>query len=348
MKFVLSAAFALASGSVIAAEQISPPQESRLAETEEMVFAPPTLDQVKAARQETEAATNLEESDKKNVLSALDQAIRFLEESERINADTLKLTDKVKNAPARIKEIETQLNRKITPPDQIVDLAGALRMTNPELEQREREERTSLSSLRESLKNFQDQIEALKARPMQLQKESVEVMRRLGEVRKELKGDSTKPNETRLFFEARRTRLLAEHLMLKTQIQAFEQQLINQEILASLISAERDLVNFQITQAEARSQAWQAIAQERRQQEAIQKRMDAEIAKDLAPELPQIVKDQYEINISMGKDLEQLTDDEARAARELDQLQAGLKKLEEEFAQIRRAFRACHFRKRSD
>jgi hypothetical protein len=32
------------------------------------------------------------------------------------------MTEKVKTAPARIKEIESQLSRKITPPDQIMDV----------------------------------------------------------------------------------------------------------------------------------------------------------------------------------------------------------------------------------
>jgi hypothetical protein len=119
MKLALGLAITLTTSSIAICQQTSTFQESEVSVAEEIVFSPPALDQVKTVRQETEAATNLEESDKKNVLSALDQAIRFLEESERINADTLKLTEKVKNAPARIKEIETQLSHKITPPDQI-------------------------------------------------------------------------------------------------------------------------------------------------------------------------------------------------------------------------------------
>ena len=334
-KLALGSVFALVGWSVLAAQQIATSQETKASEAEEAVFAPPSLDQVKTARSEAETAIDLNEPDKKNVLSLLDQSIRFLEETERLIADTLKLAEKVKNAPARIEEIESQLSRDIAPPDQIIDVADAIRITNPKLEQREREERASLAALRESLKKIQDQIEALNARPVQLQKESTEAMRRLQEVRKELKADSSASNGTRMLTEASRTKLLAEHEMLKAQIQSLEQQLLNQKVLASLLEAERELANFEMSLSEARTQAWQAIAQQRRQEEATQTRMDAEVAKNLAPDLPPVVKEQYETNIKLGKDLEQLTDDEARAARQLDQRQSELKTLEEEFAQIR-------------
>lgn len=335
MRFVLGLAIALAGWPIAGAQQTPSLPESQTSETEEIVFSPPTLDQVKTARQEAEAAMDLNEPDKKSLLSLLDQGIRFLEETEHLTTDALKLTEKVKNAPARIQEIETQLSRNTPPPDQTNVTADASRMTNAELEQREREERASLATLRESLNNVQDQIEALKNRPLQVQKESTDAMRRLQEVRKALKTDSSVADESRLLVEARKTQLLAEHAMLKAKIQSFEQQLLNQKILASLLSAERDLANFEISRNEARAQAWQAIAQQRRQQEAIQTRMDAEVAKNLAPDLPPVVKDQYEINIKLGKDLEQLTTTEARTARILDQRQSELKTLEAEFAQIR-------------
>jgi len=204
-------------------------------------------------------------------------------------------------------------------------------MTNAELEQRKREERASLAAVQDALNNLQDQIEALKARPMQLQKGSTDAMRRLQEVRKELRADSP-PS---MLAEARRNALIAEHVLLKAQIQSIEHQLLNQGVFVSLLTAERDLANFEVSQRETRAQAWQAIARQRRQQEAIQARRDAEVAKNLASDLPPVVKEQYDANIKLGKDLEQLTTDGTQTAQKLDRLQSELKTLEEEFAQIR-------------
>jgi potassium efflux system protein len=63
--------------------------------------------------------------------------------------------------------------------------------------------------------------------------------------------------------------------------------------------------------------------------------MDAEDAKSLVPDLPPVIKEQYEFNIKLGEDLEQLTSDESRTTRKLDRLQSELNTMEEEFAQIR-------------
>jgi potassium efflux system protein len=334
-KVVLGAAIVLAGWSAVAAQQTSSSQETKASEVEETVFAPPTLDQLKTSRAEAEAAMDLSESDKKNLLNFLDQAIRLLGETERLDAETGKFNEKLTNAPARIKEIESQLSRKIPAPDQIIDLADASRMTNAELDHREREEKSSLAAVRESLKNLQDQIEALKARPMQLQKESTDAMRRLQEVRKELRADSPASDEPRMLAEARRTALIAEHVLLKAQIQSIEHQLLNQEVFVSLLTAERDLANFEMSQRKTQAQAWQAIAQKRRQREAIKARMDAEDAENLEPDLPPVIKEQYGFNIELGKDLEQLTSDESRTTQKFDRLQSELKTLEEEFAQIR-------------
>ena len=69
---------------------------------------------------------------------------------------------------------------------------------------------------------------------------------------------------------------------------------------------------------------------EQRQQEAIQARMDAEDAKSSVPDLPPVLKEQYGFNIELGKDLEQLTNDNARTVRDLNRLQSELKELGEE------------------
>ncbi len=102
-KIALGAAIVLAGWFTVAAQQTSSSQETKPSEVEETVFAPPTLDQLKTSRAEAEAATDLSESDKKNILSLLDQGIRLLGETERLDAETLKFNEKLTNGPARIK-----------------------------------------------------------------------------------------------------------------------------------------------------------------------------------------------------------------------------------------------------
>ena len=332
---VLSIAIALATWSGVTAQQVSSSQQIQPSETRITAGQTPKIDKLKALREEAEAAKDLSESDKTSVLGSLDRGIHLLEEAERLQTETQRFIKKIKNAPTRTKEIETKLRQKTPASDQIVDHQTASQMTNAELEQRVREEIAALAAARASLKNLQDQIVELQGRPMRLQKDSTDATQRLQEVRKELNADSSDPNEPIMLAEARRAVRLAEHAMLKAQINLNEQKLLNHEIFVSLLAAERDLANVEVSRREARAEALQAIAQQRRQEEASQARKDAEASINIAEDLPLVVREQYDLNIRFAKELEQLTIDETQAAQKLVELQSKLKALQEEFAQIR-------------
>jgi potassium efflux system protein len=113
-------------------------------------------------------------------------------------------------------------------------------------------------------------------------------------------------------------------------------------VLISLFTAEQDMANIEVSRLEAQAQTWENIAQQRRQQAAAQARKDAEDAKQLAPEMPQELKNQFDINIRLGQSLEQVTKDEAKSAEKLNQRQSALKALEEEFAQTRQRLQTAH------
>jgi hypothetical protein len=153
-KVVFGVVIALVVWSAVPAQQTSSAQQIQPPDSEETIGMTPKIDQLKALRAQAETAKDLSESDKKNVLGLLERGIGFLEEAQRLNAETQEFSEKIKKAPIRTKEIETRLKQKISAPDEIVDPANASRMTNVELEQREREEIASLAAARESLKNM--------------------------------------------------------------------------------------------------------------------------------------------------------------------------------------------------
>ncbi len=104
-KVALGTVIVLVGWSVVAAQQTSPSQETKSSEAEETVFPLPTLDQLKTSRAEAEAATDLSESDKKNILSLLDQGIRLLGETERLNTETQKFNQTIDNQIMMILQI---------------------------------------------------------------------------------------------------------------------------------------------------------------------------------------------------------------------------------------------------
>ena len=327
-KIALGIIIVLVGWSAVAAQQTLP------AQVMEGVGLPPKMDRLKALRTQAEAAKDLNESDKKNALNLLDQGIRSLTETERLNTETQQFIQKIKNAPTRIKEIENKLSQNVPAAESIVDPAKAARLTDTELEQLEREEKASLAAARASLNNLQDQIEALKDRPIQLQKESAGAMRRLQDVRQELKNGSA-ASQDGLLPQARQGALQAEYAMLNAQIHLYEQQLQNNEAFVSLLMAERDLANLEVARREARDQAWQAMAQQRQQNEASQVLAEAEASIISASDAPLVVREQYDFNIKLARDLEQLKLDEAQTAQTLEELQSELKSLEAEFASIK-------------
>lgn len=292
------------------------------------------IETFKSKRAEVETAKDLAEPARKEALDLLDRTIRFLEDAHRLTAEGEILTRQVASAPDRIKEIKDALGKKDPELDTGPELEAAPEMKTEALEQRVREEKAALATARTTLSSRRDQIEKLKTRPPQLQKEIADAKRRVEALQKELAGIHP-GGEFLVLDEARQSALIAERARHLASIRLNEQELLNYEGLISLMTAEWDLASFEAAWREAKAKAWQEAAQKRRQLEAIGARMDAEVAKKLATDLPKAVKEQYDTNITLGKELETVTAGEAQTSRELDRRQSELKLLERDFTQAR-------------
>ena len=110
----------------------------------------------------------------------------------------------------------------------------------------------------------------------------------------------------------------------------------SQDSLLSLMTAERDLASRDVAKRTAFIKTWQDQVQKRRQQEAFHAREAAEEAKIKAPDMPIVLKKEFDINIKIGEALERLIRDEAEVTKRIDHMQAQLKKLEEDYALSRK------------
>ena len=95
--------------------------------------------------------------------------------------------------------------------------------------------------------------------------------------------------------ESQQALLIAEQTKLQASIRFYEQALLNHDVLLSLLTAEFDLASYELTTLEAKTKAWEEFAQKGRQLEASSARMDAEVAKKAAPDLPKAIKEQNDI-----------------------------------------------------
>ena len=326
--------------SVVAAQQTPLAPVAQPPEVKEPAAVGLTVDTLKAMMAVAEASKDLSETDKKSVIGYLEAGIRLLEETDELNAEAQKITETVTAAPQRIKEIQAKLNVKDPAFSQADIEAAASQMTTAQIEQREREKRAALATARDTLKDWREQLEKLKNRPSQLQKEIAENKEKLAELADELKKQAP-PNEPQELFRAREAAFLAEQSRRSAKIRLFEKQLLNNDLLVSLMTAEQDLATLQLKRNESESKAWKSIAGKRRQQEAVKARVEAETAKVLTPDLPPAIQKQYDTNIELGKTLEKITQDDALTAGMLEQRQTELKMLEEEFSLARQRIQSA-------
>ena len=326
--------------SVVAAQQTPLTPVAQPPEVKEPAAVGLTVDTLKAMMAVAEASKDLSETDKKSVIGYLEAGIRLLEETDELNAEAQKITETITAAPQRIREIQAKLNVKDPAFSQADIEAAASQMTTAQIEQREREKRAALATARDTLNDWREQLEKLKNRPSQLQKEIAENKEKLAELADELKKQAP-PNEPQELFRAREAAFLAEQSMRSAKIRLFEKQLLNNDLLVSLMTAEQDLATLQLKRNESESKAWRSIAGKRRQQEAVKARVEAETAKVLTPDLPPAIQKQYDTNIELGKTLEKITQDDALTAGMLEQRQTELKMLEEEFSLARQRIQSA-------
>jgi len=337
---LLGAVLAVLPWRVVAAQQAPLTPVAQPPEVKEPAAVGLTVDTLKAMISGAEASKDLSETDKKSVVSVLETSIRHLEETDQLKADAQKVTETVTAAPQRIKEIQAKLNIKVSAFSEADIEAEASQMTTAQIEQREREQTAALATAGDTLKNWREQLEKLKNRPAQLQKEIAENNKKLAELADEMKKEAP-PDELQELSRAREAASLAEQSMRQAKIRLFETQLLNNDILVSLMTAEQDLATLQLQRIESESKAWGSIAGKRREQEAMKARMEAETAKVLTPDLPPAIQKQYDTNIEFGKTLEKATQDDVSTARLLEQRQSELKMLEEEFSLTRQRIQSA-------
>ena len=206
-------------------------------------------------------------------------------------------------------------------------------MEPSEVEQFFRQVEADLANAKLNLNKWEDQLKEQGGRPEQLQQDIARAQQRLIDIEKELTAVPS-ANESPMVTEVRRAALLAEQEMSQAEIKTHEQQLVNHDALMALITAERDLAAHKVARQETLLKIWQVRIQSIRELEAKKERVEAEQAKEVAVDLPPFMQKQFDMNIKLGKMLEDVTAEDAKIAEKLELNKNRLKLLEEEFALV--------------
>ena len=287
-----------------------------------------TLDKLRLKRSEVEASQNLDKASKDSTIKLLDQAIGYRELLDEFNGRSKALSRQIKTAPPRIKTIQSELAKPFLPPEAVEAMAAEKNAL--QLEHQVQQEQAQLAAAKDRLAGWNDQLNKQKDLLEHLPEKNAEAKARLKSVNEELQSQLP-AGDPALATESRRWLLRAKQLKLNAEIKVYEQQLNSHEILVSLLTAESDLATREIAGREALMKAWQAQAAERLQQEAAEVREEAEEAKDKTPESAAAVKTQYDINIELSTELEEVTRQVTAVTKNFESVTNHLQEIEDDF-----------------
>ena len=287
-----------------------------------------SLEKLRLKRSEVEASPNLEQESKDNAIRMLDRAIGFRELLDELNRQSEALSGQIKTAPQRIKAIQSELAQPPPPPEKVKALTAEKDAL--QLEQLVQREMAQLASARDRLAGWNDQLSKQNIFLEQLPKNTAAAKERLNLANQELQSPPP-ANDPTAITEARRLMLGAEQLKLSAEIQLYEQQLNGHELLVSLLTAEKDLAFRDVARREVLLKEWQAQEADKFQQEAAQAREETTEARDKTPESASAVKNEYDINIALSAQLEEVVRQENSVTKVLENVTNRRQEIEDEF-----------------
>jgi potassium efflux system protein len=287
-----------------------------------------TIENLKNRRSTIENRTDIDAAAKSSSLGYIDQAIAFLEMGSSTEKQAGELSQLIQAAPARLKSLLAELKRPLSPPDNIAERAR--QMDTPDIEQRLLKKEAELARAQNILQEWEDRLAAEKEFSGQAAAQLAGAKTRRKEVENELPGLANfTEKETVNHF--RKLSLEAERNKLNAEINLIELRQDRHNVIVELFSTERDVARKAVESRQQMVAVWQAEIQKRRQQEAEQAQEEARDAILQIPLLPKDIQDQFDINIQLSRELEDVAREEAALIEKQKQLQLRLKKLEEDY-----------------
>ncbi len=294
-----------------------------------------TIDELKARRATIEKMTDIDATLKADSLKYLDGAMADLKLAAGLNTQAQELTQLIKTAPGRLKVLRDELKKPLPALDKIKKQAQ--QMDTATLEQQRNQEEADLAKDKGKLQEWSDRLTVEKNTIGQVSEKMVMDARRLNEVRADLLAladvaeDDIGNHTKMLSLQSERERLKAE-----SKLNELRQQSHN--LLVELFGMEVDVAQKAVQSRSTLLTVWQAEIQQRRQQEAAQTRQDAQDAMGLTQTLPKMIQDQFDLNIALSTELEEITREEADLTQQYESYKARLNALETDFATTKKRF----------
>ena len=302
-----------------------------------------TIEELKTRREAIENRKDIDATLKADILKYLDTAIADFNLAVNINKQTSQLSELIKAAPERLKTLQAELKKPLAVPQEVE--IQVRQMDTLTLEQRLLQEDAALAKAQSKLQEWNKRLTTEKNVITETSGNLANASSRLNEIQTEqakLK-DITEAdigNFTKLLS------LKSEAEKLTAEIKLIELRQRSHNLLVELLTLERDVAQKAVESRTKVLNIWQTEVQQRRRQDAVQTRRDAQAAITQTPLLSTVVQDQFDINIELSTELEQITQEEAILTGNYKEHQSRLKALEAENAELKRQL--DYFRRHGD
>jgi potassium efflux system protein len=292
-----------------------------------------TVEDLKNRRRAIENRTDIDAAAKRDSLNYIDQAIAFLELDSSIEKQVNELTQQIQAAPARLKILVAELKRSPSASDNIAEQAR--QMDTAEVEQRLLHKEAELIRAQNRLQEWDDRLATEKAFSGQAATQLASAKTRRKEVENEL-ADLANLTEKETVNYFRKLSLEAERNKLSADINLIGLRQSRHNAIVELFSTERDVARKAVESRQHMLDIWQSEVQKRRQQEAERAQEEARDAILQIPLLPKDIQVQFDINIQLSRELEDISREEVALIEKQKELQLRLKKLEEDYEMAQR------------
>ena len=287
-----------------------------------------TIEELKSRRLAIESMTDIDATVKAESLKYIDRAIPDIELALSTSKKANELSQLIQTAPERLKILQAELKKSFMAPEKVE--TRAQQMSTLKLEKRLTQKKAELATAQSRLRKWSDRLTAEKNVINQTSEQLATATSRLMDIQTELESISGAA-ETDILNNSKALSLKSEREKLTAEIRLNEQRQGSYNLLVELFSTERDVAQKRVESREKMFKSWQVEVQKRRQQEAAQTREDAQDAIVEVPLLPKMVQDQFDINIQLSTELENVTREETDLAEKYAGYQSRLKALEAEF-----------------
>ena len=294
-----------------------------------------TLDELKTRRAAIGNRQNLDAELKADSQKNLDGAIAELELAAGFNQQLQEISQLIEPAPARLKVLQAELKKPYPVPDIIREQAQ--QMDIAQLEQQLSQEKARLAVDQAQLQKWNEHLSSEKTAIRQLPEKRAITARRINEIQAEL-ADLREVYESDIVKFTKMLRLNSEREKLNAESKLNAQRQQSHNLLLDLFGMEVDVARRAVQYRSTKLAIWQAELQKFRQQEATQAQQEAREAMTRTRTLPRVIQDQFDINIQLAAELEDILQEEGALRKRYNDYQSRLRALEKDLATNKRRF----------